>query len=444
MVSEQYVMPATFRPDEFLADVKAAKAAVGEATLADARHLQFLMNLSRFLVYGGHLLVFLAVAKAQGFLLGMACLVGAFMISTSRCMSWTIIGHHVSHGGYDKYQKNNQGVLAPHLKRGIFAIGWRRFLDWMDWMLPQAWDAEHNKMHHYYLSEEKDPDLVERNFELLHKLPLPMVLKYASMIMWIFTWKLTYYSPSTFKEMKLSASTSWVYKNWPAQRLRSDPVTVFQFVQYPAEALIAGNLREVIFWPIFALQWAAVVLPMILMVVLPSAAPLLMDKLGCWQFATAPMQAARHSLLAMLLAEMLTNAHSFLIIACNHSGGDLYRYSTSCKAYSAEWFLRCAYSSSNFECGTDFIDIMYGWLNYQIEHHMFPDMTPLQYRKLQPLMKSLCEKHGVQYVQQNAFYRMWRMLQVAVGDDKMQSCTALVPPAKAVSPVSVDDKVLGG
>jgi hypothetical protein len=38
-----------------------------------------------------------------------------------------------------------------------------------------------------------------------------------------------------------------------------------------------------------------------------------------------------------------------VIIACNHSGGDLYRYSTSCKAYSAEFLLRCAYSSANFE-----------------------------------------------------------------------------------------------
>ena len=95
-----------------------------------------------------------------------------------------------------------------------------------------------------------------------------------------------------------------------------------------------------------------------------------------------------------------------------------YRYSTSCKAYSAEFLLRCAYSSANFECGNDLslgfqfqvhhqsqvmsadfclfrIDITYGWLNYQIEHHMFPDMTPLQYRKFQPLVKSICQKHKV-------------------------------------------------
>ena len=52
----------------------------------------------------------------------------------------------------------------------------------LDWMLPQAWDVEHNKAHHYYLSEEKDPDLVEHNFELLRAFPLPRAMKYASMV----------------------------------------------------------------------------------------------------------------------------------------------------------------------------------------------------------------------------------------------------------------------
>jgi fatty acid desaturase len=127
------------------------------------------------------------------------------------------------------------------------------------------------------------------------------------------------------------------------------------------------------------------------------------------------------------MAEAFTNAHAFVIIACNHSGKDMWRYETSCKPYSAEWFLRCAYSSTNFECGNDFIDVTYGWLNYQIEHHMFPDMTPLQYRKLQPLIKSACKKHGVQYIQENALKRTWKMLRVAVGADRMQRCVSLLP-----------------
>lgn len=185
---------------------------------------------------------------------------------------------------------------------------------------------------------------------------------------------------------------------------------------------------------------------MLVSVALPAVWPLLLGRAGLWFGATTMQQAATRALVTSVVADMLLNAHAFVIIACNHSGGDLYRYSTSCKAYSAEFLLRCAYSSANFECGNDLIDITYGWLNYQIEHHMYPDMTPLQYRKFQPLVRSICKKHGVMYVQENALKRTWMMFQVAVGDAAMKRCTALVPPqayGKNISEVE-GSKVAGG
>jgi len=39
-------------------------------------------------------------------------------------------------------------------------------MDWLDWMLPEAWNVEH-KNHHYSLNEIDDPDLVERNMDML-------------------------------------------------------------------------------------------------------------------------------------------------------------------------------------------------------------------------------------------------------------------------------------
>jgi len=448
MPAETYVLK-DLDEDAFLADVKAAKAAVGEATEADARHLQGLVRATQVLVYGGHVLLFLGTAQVWSFTAAMTCILAATMIGIARCMKWTIIGHHVSHGGYDKLQRSNPECLDPQYKRGVFAVGYRRVLDWMDWMLPEAWDAEHNKMHHYFLSEDKDPDLVEQNFALLHDLPIPQALKYASMFLWVVTWKFSYYSPNTFKELQFARKGSWLSQNWPPGTKRTDPVTIFQFIENPVKALLRGAVTEVIFWPVFFLMWLWVITPMIVMVCLPACTPLLLSAAGAWPFATAPATAAWRAIGTAVLAELLTNAHSFVIIACNHAGADLYRYETSCKAYSAEWFCRCAHSSANFECGNDFIDSMYGWLNYQIEHHMFPDMTPLQYRKLQPLMKSVCKKHGVLYVQQNALPRTWAMFRVAVGDDKMIRCTALIPPrADAIkktdaSPVKVDEAAIG-
>ena len=288
---------------------------------------------------------------------------------------------------------------------------------------------EHNKAHHYYLSEEKDPDLVEHNFELLRKFPLPKSVKYASMLIWVFSWKLTYYSPNTYKELLLSKKGGWFAQNWPSWTKKTDPVVISDSFRMPAEALLKGKPMDAMFWILFFAQWSTAIFPMLICVMLPALWPLMLGHFGLWFGASTASQAAVRALISSVVADMLSNAHAFIIIACNHSGGDLYRYSTSCKAYSAEFLLRCAYSSANFECGNELVDIVYGWLNYQIEHHMYPDMTPLQYRKFQPLVKSICKKHGVMYVQQNALKRTWMMFQVAVGDAQMKRCTALVPPS---------------
>jgi hypothetical protein len=34
----------------------------------------------------------------------------------------------------------------------------------------------------------------------------------------------------------------------------------------------------------------------------------------------------------------------------------------------------------NFNTGSDANDYLHGWLNYQIEHHMFPDLSMLSYQ----------------------------------------------------------------
>ena len=42
-------------------------------------------------------------------------------------------------------------------------------------------------------------------------------------------------------------------------------------------------------------------------------------------------------------------------------------------------------------------------------------MTHLQYRKLQPLVKAVCARHGVLYIQENSLWRTWKTLLIATG-----------------------------
>ncbi|MCB0337735.1 MAG: fatty acid desaturase, partial [Bdellovibrionales bacterium] len=72
------------------------------------------------------------------------------------------------------------------------------------------------------------------------------------------------------------------------------------------------------------------------------------------------------------------------------------------------------------DCGNDFVDYMSIWLNYQIEHHIFPELPMTKYRSIQPRVKALCQKHGLPYRQEHMFKRFWRMANICVGKTSMR------------------------
>ncbi|KAK7506272.1 hypothetical protein BaRGS_00002384 [Batillaria attramentaria] len=65
-------------------------------------------------------------------------------------------------------------------------------------------------------------------------------------------------------------------------------------------------------------------------------------------------------------------------------------------AKDEDW-LNLQLRTTNNVTSTPFFDWFSGHLNYQIEHHLFPTMPRHNFRKVAPLVKSLCEKHGVNY-----------------------------------------------
>jgi hypothetical protein len=69
-------------------------------------------------------------------------------LSTWTYASWTMIAHHTCHGGYNR-------VDAGKFNSRGFALGsvQKRIEDWCDWMMPEAWNVEHNRLHHYHLGE---------------------------------------------------------------------------------------------------------------------------------------------------------------------------------------------------------------------------------------------------------------------------------------------------
>jgi fatty acid desaturase len=259
--------------------------------------------------------------------------------------------------------------------------------------------VEHNKLHHYRLGEAADPDLVEANLDWLRDSSLPRPVRMAIIAFFASTWKWTYYAPNTLRVLMEDAE-----KRERPETSEAPP---------PRPRTLASMWSEPALWTRCMLPYAGVQFGLV---------PLLFLPLG--------PAAASNVLINSLLAEWFTNLHSFLIITTNHAGEDMYAFDEPVRQGKGEFYFRQVVGSTNFRTGGDLNDFLHGFLNYQIEHHVFPDMSMLQYQRLQPQVRALCEKYGVPYVQESVFTRLRKTLAVMLGDADM---LREAPPASAAA-----------
>jgi fatty acid desaturase len=62
-------------------------------------------------------------------------------------------------------------------------------------------------------------------------------------------------------------------------------------------------------------------------------------------------------------------------------------------------FLRRQVLTSRNVAGSHLVDWLLGGLNYQIEHHLFPNMPRPNLRHAQPLVQAFCQQHNLPYAQ---------------------------------------------
>jgi fatty acid desaturase len=314
--------------------------------------------------------------------------VSALAIALGSTARWAIVTHHVSHGAMDRIP----GVPKEFTSRG-YAKGSRRLLDWLDWIHPEAWHYEHNVLHHYRTNEAADPDLVEQNVERLEG--LPESVRWAAAAFFAATWKWTYYAPNTWQVLRRAA------------RDKAAGVTVVPDRSANPDPLLQAFDPRTEEGRSF---WRACLLPYALTRFV--ALPALYTPLGPWAVFSVWANSVG--------AEVISNLHSFAVITPNHAGDDMHRFDRK-PSDRAEFFVRQVLSSVNFETGGDVRDFLHGFLNYQIEHHLWPDLPPSAYQRIQPKVKAVCEKHGVPYVQEPLPQRLKQLLGVIVGTKKLQT-----------------------
>lgn len=268
-------------------------------------------------------------------------------LSTWTYASWTMIAHHTCHGGYNRMNH------SKYNSRG-FAIGslQRRVEDWLDWMSPEAWSVEHNRLHHYRLNEiSGDPDLVQRNLSFLRDATfLPMTSRFLAVGLFLPIWKWFYYAPNTFKELQISR---WKQDDRPLPKeFDADESATLATLLRPANAKSTA-LRQVV----RPLEFFSKVLAPFLFVRFLFIPAIL--------YGVAGPTFAVYALANLVMADVLSNIHGFITIVTNHAGEDLYTFTDAVKPKSPSFYVRQIVGSANYDMGNDITDFSHGWLNYR-------------------------------------------------------------------------------
>jgi linoleoyl-CoA desaturase len=61
------------------------------------------------------------------------------------------------------------------------------------------------------------------------------------------------------------------------------------------------------------------------------------------------------------------------------------------------WSVRQVATSATWYTSNFVLEWLLGYFNYHTEHHLFPGLDPALYPKIQPIVRSVCERYGVAY-----------------------------------------------
>jgi len=148
------------------------------------------------------------------------------------------IGHTVLHGSY-----NHTGV--KRLNRTVFASNlMKRVTDWFDWIKIEAWQHEHNKMHHFALGEpDRDPDCLgytSDNNGWHQDERIPVFLRYILICCSLGTmWKWFQYTPNSIDRLQREYLSRSEVKTIENEKLKL--TTIGTITSYLFDATFLGS-----------------------------------------------------------------------------------------------------------------------------------------------------------------------------------------------------------
>lgn len=123
-------------------------------------------------------------------------------------------------------------------------------------------------------------------------------------------------------------------------------------------------------------------------------------------------------LLGNVVANLIRNVWTYVIIFCGHFTADVETFPRDCLRNESRgrWYQRQLRGSSNLTGGR-LMNLMSGNLSLQIEHHFYPDIPANRYADLQSEVREICARYGQHYntgsLPRQFGQVMWRILRHA-------------------------------
>ena len=282
---------------------------------------------------------------------GPLALLGVPLVFLHRNLESIEIGHNVLHGQYDSLPE------VPEFHSHNFK--WKAPID------EAGWRQEHNATHHVYTNVfEKDPDLshgfLRTNAQVPHtkwhyfQVPFYLLLAYPTILYF-------------FNNQNLGRSDTFRAEKFP---LGNKGYATFKNPEHLSDAQIDKRIRLSVL-RVLVKEYG----------VFPLLA--LLSGLGFWKV-----------FLCNALADLLNNYWIALTIQATHFTEPL--QPDDAINNKSNWYISQLDSSVNFK-GTRLQSIFWGHLNYQIEHHLYPDIPSHRYPDIAREVQAVCRQYDLPY-----------------------------------------------
>lgn len=109
------------------------------------------------------------------------------------------------------------------------------------------------------------------------------------------------------------------------------------------------------------------------------------------------------AILMLMTMLVITGLTLSLIFQTAHLIPELDVIETENSEIDENWLVHQLHTTTNYATNSPFFSWFYGSLNFQVEHHLFPNICHVHYPKISPIVKSTAEEFGFPYHCQGSF-----------------------------------------